>query len=144
VILLLRYTASKAKDDQLIKESNMKILTVVSITALILSLATTSLNANPSIAKSKIKESSIKSTDVKQAKLTKNLKAVKADTKINLNSAGAEEIAASLTGIGIKKAVAIVEYRKQHGEFKSLEELTLVKGIGDKTLAKNHQRILLK
>lgn len=41
----------------------------------------------------------------------------------------------SLRGIGDKTAQAIVEYRQSHGPFKSVEELVEVKGIGDKLLA---------
>ena len=49
---------------------------------------------------------------------------------VNINTAGADELKA-LPGIGPAKAEAIVEYRKQHGNFKSVEELKNVKGIGD-------------
>ena len=65
-------------------------------------------------------------------------------TSVNLNRAGAKEIAKALKGIGIKKAKAIVAYREKHGEFKAVEELASVKGIGVATIAKNHSRILLK
>ena len=63
--------------------------------------------------------------------------------EININKATAEEIALVLNGIGHKKAVAIVEYRKKHGPFKSLEELTKVSGIGAKILEKNKNVIKL-
>ena len=53
---------------------------------------------------------------------------------ININKANAETIAASLKGIGIKKAEAIVKYRKKNGSFKSLSDLGNVRGIGEKTL----------
>ena len=49
---------------------------------------------------------------------------------VNINSASAEELKA-LPGIGPAKAAAIVEYRSQHGSFKSVEELKEVKGIGE-------------
>lgn len=65
-------------------------------------------------------------------------------TSVNLNKAGAKEIAKTLKGIGIKKAKAIVEYREKHGDFQSVEELASVKGIGVAIIAKNHRRILLK
>ena len=63
---------------------------------------------------------------------------------ININQATAQEITAKLDGIGRKKAQAIVQYRKQHGDFKKVDELIQVKGIGEKTLAKNRSRIRLK
>jgi len=71
------------------------------------------------------------------------MKAQKTQT-LHLNSADAKEIAKKLKGIGMKKAVAIVEYRKAHGGFKTIEELASVKGIGVKTIAINQGLILLK
>ncbi len=63
---------------------------------------------------------------------------------INLNKADAKEIAKALKGVGLVKAQAIVEYRQQNGDFKAVEELASVKGIGVATIAKNHGIILLK
>lgn len=54
---------------------------------------------------------------------------------VNINTASQEELA-SLPNIGPAKAKAIVEYRKANGEFKTLEELKKIKGIGDKTFEK--------
>ena len=63
---------------------------------------------------------------------------------VNINQATAEQLADSLQGIGLKKAQAIVRYRKQNGAFKSTNELLNVKGIGASTLEKNKADILLK
>jgi competence protein ComEA len=52
---------------------------------------------------------------------------------VNINTATKEELDA-LKGIGPVKAQAIVDYRKEHGPFKSVDDLKNVKGIGDKTL----------
>ena len=60
---------------------------------------------------------------------------------VNVNSASAEAIASGMVGIGQAKAQAIVDYRKQHGPFKSVDDLLQVKGIGEKTLARNRERI---
>jgi len=54
---------------------------------------------------------------------------------IDINSASVKELS-SLHGIGKTKAEAIVAYRKGHC-FKNISELTLVKGIGNKTVQKN-------
>ncbi len=63
---------------------------------------------------------------------------------VNVNTAPAETIAEELKGIGLKKAQAIVEFRKTNGAFKTVESLTEVKGIGLKTVEKNRKDILLK
>ncbi|MGY0413152.1 helix-hairpin-helix domain-containing protein [Staphylococcus sp. mip270_02] len=55
--------------------------------------------------------------------------------KINLNSASETQLL-SVNGIGPTKAKSIIEYREQHGNFESVEQLKEVKGIGSKTLEK--------
>src|SRR5215510_8522018 len=52
---------------------------------------------------------------------------------VNINTASASELAA-LQGIGPAKAQAIVEHREKNGQFKSVDDLKLVHGIGDKML----------
>jgi len=63
--------------------------------------------------------------------------------KVNINTASAEVIATELSGIGLSKAQAIVEYRSSHGTFKSVDDLAAVKGVGEKTVEKNREYILL-
>ena len=60
---------------------------------------------------------------------------------VDINSADAETISAELQGVGLTKAQAIVEYRKVHGPFKSYDDLTLVKGIGARTVEINRANI---
>ncbi|MDO8845697.1 MAG: ComEA family DNA-binding protein [Methylicorpusculum sp.] len=62
---------------------------------------------------------------------------------VNINTADAETIANSLNGIGIKKAEAIIEHRTKEGDFKSVDDLAKVKGIGEKTVEKNKADIIL-
>jgi len=57
--------------------------------------------------------------------------------QVDINTADAETMSAELNGIGLSKAKAIVEYRKKHGPFSSPEDLSLVKGIGERTVEKN-------
>ncbi|NJN48245.1 MAG: helix-hairpin-helix domain-containing protein [Candidatus Competibacteraceae bacterium] len=59
---------------------------------------------------------------------------------IDLNTATAEELA-TLDGVGATKAAAIVQYREMNGPFSSVDDLTKVKGIGDKTLEKNRSNL---
>lgn len=56
--------------------------------------------------------------------------------QVNVNTADAETIAAELSGIGLSKAKAIVAYRTKHGPFQSADDLSLVKGIGERTVEK--------
>ena len=62
---------------------------------------------------------------------------------VNINTADAKTIGESLSGIGLKKAEAIVKYREAKGEFKSAEDLVNVDGIGQKTVEKIKNDILL-
>jgi comEA protein len=62
--------------------------------------------------------------------------------KININSATAEELAA-LPGIGTVLAQRIVDYRSEHGLFRSAEDLSNVKGIGAKKLESIRQYIIV-
>jgi competence protein ComEA len=64
--------------------------------------------------------------------------------QVNINTADAQTLAAELKGVGEKKAQAIVDYRVENGPFKSVTDLTSVKGIGDKLLEDNVDRIIIE
>jgi competence protein ComEA len=55
--------------------------------------------------------------------------------KINLNKADVNELQ-NLPGIGPSKAAAILEYRETNGQFRNVEDLKNISGIGDKTFDK--------
>lgn len=52
---------------------------------------------------------------------------------VNINTATLEQLQ-TIKGIGKKKAEAILQYRKEHGAFRTKEDLLQVKGIGKKAL----------
>jgi competence protein ComEA len=52
---------------------------------------------------------------------------------VNINTATKDELV-SLKGIGDKKAQAIIDYRKKNGDFKSVDDLEKVEGIGPGTM----------
>lgn len=52
------------------------------------------------------------------------------NSKININTANQTQLE-ELEGIGKITASRIIEYRKQNGKFKTIEDLKNVKGIGD-------------
>ena len=60
---------------------------------------------------------------------------------VDINTADAETISAELKGVGLSKAKAIVEYRKKHGPFKTPDDLSLVNGIGERTVEINRANI---
>jgi len=64
-------------------------------------------------------------------------------SKVSINKASANVLSDALDGVGLKKARAIVAYREAHGRFKNIQELTLVKGIGEATLEKNKAKLTL-
>ncbi len=58
---------------------------------------------------------------------------------VDINSADSAIIAKHVKGIGEKKAAAIIRYREQNGPFSSVDDLTKVKGIGQKTVETNRE-----
>ena len=63
---------------------------------------------------------------------------------VNINLASAEAIAEALSGVGLAKANRIVEYREAYGPFEHVDELAAVRGIGQATVEKNRDAILLR
>lgn len=60
--------------------------------------------------------------------------AAQAEGVVNINDAGAEELML-LPRVGPAVAERIIEFRDKNGQFKSKEELMLVRGIGEATYA---------
>jgi competence protein ComEA len=60
---------------------------------------------------------------------------------VDINTADAETLSSELDGVGLAKAQAIVEYREKYGPFKTAADLSLVKGIGERTVEINRDNI---
>jgi len=60
--------------------------------------------------------------------------------RININTATVDELV-QLKGIGPAYAKRVVAYREANGDFRQIEDLTEVEGIGPKTLSTNRDQI---
>ncbi|MFW5992011.1 MAG: helix-hairpin-helix domain-containing protein [Halanaerobiaceae bacterium] len=63
--------------------------------------------------------------------------------KVDVNRANSEELQ-QLSGIGPSKAENIINYREENGRFERVDELLDVPGIGEKTLEKIEDSILIR
>ena len=61
--------------------------------------------------------------------------------KININTADKETLMSIIKGVGEKKAEAIINYREENGDFKSVDDLVNVKGIGEGTIEKHKEQL---
>ncbi len=66
-----------------------------------------------------------------------------ASDRVDINTADAATIDAAMVNVGRAKAEAIVAYRKEHGAFRSVEQLAEVKGIGLSIIEKNRERVVV-
>jgi competence protein ComEA len=64
-----------------------------------------------------------------------------AASPLDINTATAAEFSAVMSGVGVKKAEAIITYRDANGPFDSVEQLTKVKGIGNVLLDRNRDLV---
>lgn len=82
-------------------------------------------------ASDKVKEAKEKAASTKESAKEK----VASSAKVNINKADAETLQ-KLSGIGEKKAQAIIDYRNKVGKIKSAAELSNIDGIGEATIEK--------
>ncbi|CAM4279516.1 MULTISPECIES: competence protein ComEA [Bacillus] len=62
---------------------------------------------------------------------------------VNINTATLEELQ-GISGVGPSKAEAIVAYREENGRFQTIEDITKVSGIGEKSFEKIKSSITVK
>ena len=74
------------------------------------------------------------------AKPAKPAKAPASTAVVNINTATQAQLE-SLPGVGAKAAERILEYRQKNGQFKKVEDLMNVKGIGEKSFLKLKPRL---
>src|SRR5215510_16560673 len=58
---------------------------------------------------------------------------------VDINTADAATLARELNGVGPARAQAIVAYRNEHGPFKSVDDLRLVKNMPQKVTDNNRE-----
>ena len=68
---------------------------------------------------------------------------IKKDVLININTGDIGELT-KINGVGETKAQNIIDYREKNGEFKTIEEIKNVDGIGDKTFEKMKDSIKVR
>ena len=74
--------------------------------------------------------------EVSQEKVENEIQSIEADDgKININTADINKLK-EIPGIGDVKANSIIMYRESNGNFKSIEDLKNIDGIGEKTFEK--------
>ncbi len=100
----------------------MKVLPLKALTCALLT-STLLFNVNPVIAAPTVTNEAVVIQEV-----------------VYLNNSTIDDLV-TLKGVGHKKAQAIVDYRERIGAFKSLQQLTEVKGIGEKILIDNKERL---
>ena len=67
-----------------------------------------------------------------------------ASDTVNINTASIGVLAEALDGVGPELAKRIVDFRERYGEFKSIEALGDVRGIGPSLLAKTEGKIVIE
>ena len=69
--------------------------------------------------------------------------AVSADGRININTAGVEELT-TLKGVGESRANAIIAFREEHGSFENPEDIMQIAGIKEGIYAKIKDQIKVR
>ena len=63
---------------------------------------------------------------------------------VNINTADKDSLMSAITGVGEKRAEAIIAYREQNGPFKGIEELVEVRGVSASIVEANMDNLSLE
>ena len=118
------------------KQSIMGLLVGVIFLALSFNIAINTANAAPCFDNAQSAYNYLLTQETAQTQ-------ARSQSIININRATEGELIL-LHGIGSSKAQAIILYREMFGRFKTVDELTKVKGIGAKTIEKNRGRLTVQ
>ena len=110
---------------------------LLSVTALTLAISGSALaNENPLATLKDVAKDNVKTTVSENVKSVKDkVKSVADSSKIDINKADAKTLQ-QLSGIGEKKAQAIIDYRNKVGKIKDMAELSKIDGLGSTTIEK--------
>lgn len=85
----------------------------------------------------------LQAADIEEAEQSTAASLGDTDGLVNINTASESELS-TIDGIGVGKAAAIVKYRQENGEFKSIQDIMKVSGIKEGTFEKIKDKITVK
>ena len=123
------------------EDAESKITWLKLIQLLLLSLALSLCLIPKALAKQCFADAGLAYTYlIEQQDLEQQTQLASQNQTINLNHANEGELT-QLKGVGSSKAQQIISYRRALGDFARVEDLAKVKGIGDKTVSNNRDRM---
>lgn len=90
-----------------------------------------------------INKEEVITNDYKKPKEEETTKSDELNTLVNINTANLEELS-KINGIGESTAKKIIDYREKNGEFKTIEDIMNVSGIGEKKYDQIKEYITIK
>ncbi len=90
-----------------------------------------------------ILEVSEQAVNVQTEPVVQEAEAVSEDGRININTAGVEELT-TLKGVGESRANAIIAFREEHGSFENPEDIMQIAGIKEGIYAKIKDQIKVR
>ncbi|WP_170174637.1 ComEA family DNA-binding protein [Serratia microhaemolytica] len=108
---------------------------------MLLSAALIAIIGSSALAAERVQPKQPPATTAANSKSSGDKPIAEEQNRVSINQASAEKLASTLSGIGLKKAEAIVRYREQNGPFTQIEQLQEVPGIGAALIERNRHRL---